>query len=246
LSKLGKGNVTCGVCRLQPRASRKRSLRPDASAGHHEIGNHGIEKSRCLAARYQAIHIDGRPGRRREFVPSVKCMQDKRQELRTSRFQPDRGTDNRDTPLTCLLNPLAISGIQASGDQRARRLDPVKITVATELRAPCLLAPRHPAVNIGCGVYARVGGRASRQQCADDYCCKQSAFRFHHGYLPYQNAIGNSGFRFKAGSHSNIHDLPSFRLRSADPVLVHFQSHVQGSADTLRREIVCGLGIFVW
>jgi hypothetical protein len=83
-----------------------------------------------------------------------------------------------------LLHPLAISGIQAGGDQRARRLDPVKITGATELRAPCLLAPGHPAVNIGCGVYARVGSRARRQQCADDYCCKQSAFRFHHGFLP--------------------------------------------------------------
>jgi hypothetical protein len=59
------------------------------------------------------------------------------------------------------------------------------------LRAPCLLAPRHPAVKIGCGVYARVGGPASRQQCADEYCCKQSTFRFHHGYLPYQDAIGN-------------------------------------------------------
>jgi hypothetical protein len=83
-----------------------------------------------------------------------------------------------------LLDPLAISGIQAGGDQRARRLDPVKITAATELRAPCLLAPGHPAIHIGCGIYARVGGRARRQQCADDYCRKQSAFRFHHGFLP--------------------------------------------------------------
>jgi hypothetical protein len=109
-----------------------------------------------------------------------------------SRFRANRVTEAETFRGPALLNSLAISGIQASGDQRARRLDPVKITVATELRAPCLLAPRHPAVNIGCGVYARVGGRASRQQCADDYCRKLSAFRFHHGYLPYQNVIGKT------------------------------------------------------
>ena len=114
-----------------------------------------------------------------------------------------------------LLDSLAASQIQASADQRARRLDSIKGAAATELPAPCLLAPGHLAVRIGCRAYARTRRRTSRQQCAEDYCCKQSAFCFHHG-IPFdvKNAIGTrvSG---SVRDHSDFHELPSFRLRSA-------------------------------
>ena len=108
-----------------------------------------------------------------------------------------------------LLDPLAISGIQARRDQRARRLDSIERAAAPKLSAPCLLTPCQGSVCVGRSVYARAGSRASRHDRAEDNCRKQSAFCLHDRCLSSSDPdIG----RWTTGHRAKLicHDLASF------------------------------------
>jgi hypothetical protein len=140
------------------------------------------------------------PSTRTVFAPKRMQNNAARSPKDCAASRPCDGTNNPSVPPAALLDSPATSRIQASTDQRARRLDSVQSTAAAELRAPSLLAPGHLPVRIGCSAYACAGRRTSREQCAEDYCRKQSAFCFHHG-IPFfvKNAIGNSGVPLSTG-----------------------------------------------
>ena len=165
------------------------------------------------ARSYQVARVDRRCGRRRELVLAVKRVQDEAPGACEPSLPVMVATVAVRPP--GLRGSLATSRSHASTDQCAGRLDSVQGTAATELGAPCLLAPGHLSVSIGCRAYACAGRRTSRYQCAEDYCRKQPAFCFHHG-IPFfvKNAIGNSGLR-SVPDHSDCHELSSSRLRSA-------------------------------
>jgi len=88
-----------------------------------------------------------------------------------------------------LLDLLAIPGIQARGDQRARSRGAVEGAGATECRAPPLLTASPALVCIRRATYARAGSRACRQYRAQRYRCDQSASCLHVRSLSWSSRL---------------------------------------------------------